>query len=122
MESGRTVVCDRFTPSTIAYQGYGSNIDLQFIDQLNQFAVSNTVHDLVILLDMPVETSLGRKTERVKDSFEKEDISFHKKVRHGYLEQAKKDPLHWLVLNGTTDKHTLSQLVWQQVSTLMNAT
>ena len=122
LDSGRTVVCDRFTPSTIAYQGYGSNIDLQFIDQLNQFAVSNTVPDLVILLDMPVETSLGRKTERVKDSFEKEDISFHKKVRRGYLEQAKKDPLHWLVLNGTTDKHTLSQLVWQQVSTLMNAT
>ena len=120
LDSGVTVVCDRFTPSTIAYQGYGSNIDLAFIDQLNQFAVNNTVPDLVILLNMPVETSLGRKTEIIKDSFEKENISFHKRVRRGYLDQAKKDSSRWLVLDGTKDKDTLSQIVWQRVSALIN--
>ena len=120
LDSGVTVVCDRFTPSTIAYQGYGSNIDLAFIDQLNQFAVNNTVPDLVILLNMPVETSLGRKTEIIKDSFEKENISFHKRVRRGYLDQAKKDSSRWLVLDGTKDKDTLSQIVWRRVSALIN--
>jgi dTMP kinase len=122
LDSGRTVVCDRFAPSTIAYQGYGSNIDLAFIDQLNQFAIDDTVPDLVILLDMPVETSLGRKTELVKDSFEKENVTFHNRVRQGYLEQAKSDPAHWLVLDGTKNKDTLFQMVWQRVSTLINAT
>ena len=84
LEEGCTVVCDRFDASTIAYQGFGRGIDLTFLQSLNEFVTGGLQPDLVILLDLDVEKSLSRKRVRM-DCFEREEFSFHMKVREGYL-------------------------------------
>jgi len=95
-----TVICDRFYDATFAYQGYGREIDLDIIKNINDFAVNKIKPDLTILLDIDVRTGLEKSSHLSKDSFlrgesdriEQEDIEFHKRVREGYLNLAKREP------------------------------
>jgi len=92
LESGDRIViiCDRFTDSTVAYQGYGRGIDLDVIDRLNLISTQNRKADLTILLDLDVEESLKRKKSR--DRMESIGLEFQQRVRKGFLEIAKTDP------------------------------
>ena len=95
-----TVICDRFYDATFAYQGYGRKIDLDIIKNINDFAVDKVKPDLTILLDIDVIIGLKKSLHLSKDSFlggesdriEQEDIEFHKRVREGYLNLAKREP------------------------------
>jgi dTMP kinase len=90
---GEIVISDRFSDSTLAYQGYGRGIDLKMIDTLDAIATNGMRPDLTLLLDIDVETGLQRNREISKrDRLELEDITFHEKVRRGFLEIAKDDP------------------------------
>ncbi len=89
---GAIVITDRFSDSTIAYQGYGREIDLNLIDSLDRVSTKNLRPDITILLDVDVEIGLKRNRGIQKtDRLELEDIEFHKKVRKGYLEIAAKE-------------------------------
>ena len=79
------VICDRFTASTVAYQGYGRGIALDLIERLNQEATQGVRPDLTIFLDVPVEEGLSRKRGPSRDAFESESAEFHRRVRAGYL-------------------------------------
>ena len=96
------LILDRFIDSTVAYQGYGRGIDISEIMKLNDFVTKGMKPDITILLDIPVEEGLKRINKRKKTRIEKEDISFHKKVRYGYLELAKSDTERIKVINGNT--------------------
>jgi len=95
-----TVICDRFYDATFAYQGYGRKIDLNIVKYINDFAVNKVKPDLTILLDIDVNVGLKKSSHLSKDSFlggesdriEQEDIEFHKRVREGYLNLAKREP------------------------------
>lgn len=90
---GAIVITDRFSDSTVAYQGYGRGIDLNLIDSLDRISTKNLRPDITILLDVDVEIGLKRNTGIQKtDRLELEDIEFHKKVRKGYLEIAAEEP------------------------------
>lgn len=90
---GHIVVTDRFSDSTVAYQGYGRGIDLNLIDFLDRIATKGLRPGITILLDLDVEVGLKRNRGINKtDRLELEDIEFHKKVRKGYLEIATKEP------------------------------
>jgi dTMP kinase len=92
IEGGKIVITDRFTDSTVAYQGYGRGINLGLIDSLDKVATGGIRPDLTILLDLDVETGLMRnKRINKRDRLELEDIEFHQKVRDGYLEIAALD-------------------------------
>ncbi|KAF0143693.1 MAG: dTMP kinase [Nitrospirae bacterium] len=93
LNSGKVVITDRFSDSTIAYQGYGRGISLKLIDALDRIATSGMRPDLTILLDLDVETGL-RRNKRInkRDRLELEDVEFHKKVREGFLELAAMEP------------------------------
>ena len=94
------VICDRFYDATFAYQGYGRKIDLNIVKYINDFAVNKVKPDLTILLDIDVNVGLKKSSRLSKDSFlrgesdriEQEDIEFHKRVREGYLNLAKREP------------------------------
>ncbi|MBN2187619.1 MAG: dTMP kinase [Dehalococcoidia bacterium] len=118
LAEGRVVVCDRFAHSTLAYQGYGRGLDSTVIDTINNLATQNLKPDLTILLDTPPEQALARKLS-LKDRFELEDLSFHRRVREGYLKTAATDPNHWLVIDASLPKRKISEIIWDQVSQLL---
>ena len=87
------VVTDRFSDSTLAYQGYGRGIDRTMIDALDTIATKGLRPDLTLLLDIDVETGLRRNREiNKRDRIELEDVAFHEKVRKGFLEIADREP------------------------------
>ena len=107
LAAGKLVICDRYTDSTLAYQGYGRGQDLCLLRRLNDFAVQDVCPDLTLLLDLPVEKGLARAIERnvledkvgVEDRFEVETLAFHSRVREGFLKLAEQDSERFVVLN-----------------------
>jgi len=93
LERGGVVITDRFSDSTVAYQGYGRGIDLALIDSLDKISTGGLRPDITILLDVNVETGLRRNKEMNKnDRLEQEDIVFHEKVRAGFIRIVQKEP------------------------------
>jgi dTMP kinase len=119
LEKGKAVICDRFTPSTLAYQGYGRGLDTDAIRDVNDIATDGMSPDLIVLLDMPVEVSLGRKKSKEKDRFESESLAFHTRVRRGYMDLAKADPERWLVVDGRLPKKVIEETIWEKVGVLL---
>ncbi|MGC1381968.1 MAG: dTMP kinase [Candidatus Baltobacteraceae bacterium] len=108
----RTVLCDRFTDSTIAYQGYGRGLALDLLRPLCETATGGIQPDLVLLLDVPVAVARGRLRERSEsDRIESEGDAFHERVRAGFLELARQ-PRH-LVLDGTLPAERLVAQAFQ---------
>jgi dTMP kinase len=100
LAAGQIVLCDRFTDSTVAYQGYGRGVDLAVLGDLNRMASGGLVPDLTFLLDCPVEVGLARAEKRIEtqhggdrreDRFEREAAEFHARVRRGFQELARRD-------------------------------
>lgn len=120
LEQGINVICDRYGDSTLAYQGYGRGLDLETIRQLNQIATGGLTPDLTILPDLDVEEGLKRKGKSsAQDRFEREKVSFHKKVREGYLEMARVLPEKWLIVDGTMPPRILGNKIWDYIQTLL---
>lgn len=93
LAEGKVVLCDRYTDSTIAYQGWGRGISLQMIEQLNLLATGGLQSDLTILLDIDPEISFNRiLAKRKLDRMEQADLAFHHRVRQGFLSLAEKFP------------------------------
>ncbi|MBW4623034.1 MAG: dTMP kinase [Cyanosarcina radialis HA8281-LM2] len=93
LSQGAIVLCDRYTDSTVAYQGYGRGLSLELIERLNRIATSGTMSDLTLWLDVEVEIGLARAKARGKiDRFEQTELDFHRRVQQGYKELAQKYP------------------------------
>ncbi len=108
LENGQVVICDRFTDSTVSYQGYARGLDIELINSLNEKATDGIKPDLTLLIDLPVEDGLRRANARIdeketgnkEDRFEQEGTSFHEKVRGGFLEIAENDPKRVKIVDG----------------------
>lgn len=93
LDRGAIVITDRFTDSTLAYQGYGRGLDLQLIDSIDLIATGRLKPDITLLLDLDVQTGLKRNRGINKtDRLELEDVPFHERVRNGYHMLAAKEP------------------------------
>ena len=119
LRDGITVVCDRYSASTVAYQGYGRGLDLAIIGQVNQAATDGLSPDLIVLLDLPSGLTADRKGKSVRDVFDAAPLEFHGKVREAYLSQAAQDPERWLVLDATKPRRELTREVWNKVQPLL---
>ena len=108
---GGIVLCERFSDSTLAYQGYGRGLDLEIISQLNRIATGGLRPEITILIDLPVEEAIRRKERAagMLDRLELEGPEFHAKVRAGYLKLAARYPDRFAVLDGSQDMKTLFQ-------------
>ncbi|MDA9085435.1 dTMP kinase [Methylophilaceae bacterium] len=102
LAQGITVVSDRFTDATYAYQAGGKGVDARSIDVLKSLVQKDLDPDLTFLFDVPVEISIERlKDTRTMDKFEREEPSFHQTIRNAYLDLAQSFPQRFHVLNGT---------------------
>jgi dTMP kinase len=91
LNKGITVICDRFMDSTLTYQGYGLGMNITFIRSVGYFATGGLNPDLTILLDVPVKQGLKHRHLK-KDRIEKRSLSYHNRVRQGYLKLARIEP------------------------------
>lgn len=105
LEAGKWVVCDRFTDSTIAYQGYGRGLPLAELAALQLFALGNFQPDLTLILDLPVTEGLARAASRpgAADRFERLDHAFHQRLRDGFLAIAAAEPERCAVIGASGD-------------------
>ncbi len=103
LETGKIVITDRFSDSTIAYQGYGRGLDLSLIVTIDKIVTGGLKPDITILLDIDVESGLMRNKGINKvDRLELEDIEFHRKVRDGYYMIADKEPERVKIVNASS--------------------
>ena len=105
---GTSVLCDRFMDASVAYQGWARGLGEQFVEDMNAFAVGDTVPAMTFLLDLPVEVGFRRGPEkregtglRTKDRLERENRSFHERVREGYLRLAERRKERFVVVDAT---------------------
>jgi dTMP kinase len=127
LAAGSVVLSDRFFDATIVYQGYARGMDLKLIQQLHSVVLGELLPDLTLILDLPVKLGLERAWERIKshqgeqpeDRFEKEALSFHEKVRQGYLTLAKEEPGRFRVIDASSDMHAIHEEVKQIVMGLL---
>ena len=119
LESGSTVITDRYIASTVAYQGYGRELSLELVQELNQLATGGLTPDLTVLLDLPAEVGLARRGRSVADTFESTPVDFHRRVRTGYLSQAAAVPPKWIVLDATRSIRELTREIWAKVQPLL---
>ncbi|MFO7996100.1 MAG: dTMP kinase [Dehalococcoidia bacterium] len=120
LEQGKAVICDRFTYSTVVYQGYGRGLDLTTVELVNNMATQDLKPDLIILLDISPEQGLTRKRS-LRDRFELEDLAFHRRVRDGYVKMAGAEPDRWLLIDASLPKKKISEIIWDKVSKLLPA-
>ena len=119
LKEGKVVICDRFTDSTVVYQGFGRQLDMETIEKINTLATGGLKPDLTILMDILPGIGLARKRGQKRDRFEKESLTFHNKVRKGYLELAAKEPDRWLVIDAGKSKEDIAREIWQKVRQLL---
>jgi dTMP kinase len=121
LKEKKWVLCDRYTASSLAFQGGGRKLKDKDIVWLNQFATTNLKPDLFVLLDLSVEESEKRRSHRQEslnieaDRFEREEKAFHKRIRKSYLDQAKKNKANWLVLDASQNPEKLFEELTQKL-------
>jgi dTMP kinase len=117
---GDIVITDRFSDSTLAYQGYGRGIDLQVIEALDAVATGCMRPDLTLILDIDVETGLRRNKEMNKnDRLELEDAVFHQKVRKGFHEIAAAEPERIRIIPCSGSIEAVHEAIKEAVSTFL---
>ena len=135
LDNGETVIADRFSASTLSYQGHGRGIDLGVITALNGFATQGLKPDLVFLLDVTPAVGLSRSTGGLQLPFEMDwaagiaannrkvderrfedlDLLFHERVRQGFRAQAETNPEQWVVIDAELSVAEVQKRIWQKV-------
>jgi dTMP kinase len=118
LEKGMVVVCDRYTDSTVAYQGYGRGLDIKEITALNEAATGGVKPDITFFVDLPVKVGLARKSETT-DRFERETIAFHERVRKGYIALKQAEPQRFITIDGQQSKTAIAGHIWSKVSGML---
>ena len=128
LDRGLLVISDRYADSSVAYQGYGSEIPVERIRELGAFATRGIRPDLTILLDLPVRVGLARRASGDPDgitrfeSADTFDVGFHERVRAGYLELVRAEPHRWRVVEADRDEAEIERDVRAIVEEFLDLT
>jgi dTMP kinase len=102
LQRGGIVISDRYFHSSLAYQGYGHELDLDLLKRITSFATSGLLPDLILLLDLPVEEGLNRrKSEGKWNRLDDYQVDFHQRVRKGYLAMVEEDHERWVIIDAS---------------------
>jgi len=99
LADGKVVLCDRFTDSTVVYQGYARGLELEYLRSLNDFATGDLRPDITLLLDLEPEAGIARLESM--DRLDAEPLEFHRKVRQGFLAEAAREEARWAVIDAS---------------------
>jgi dTMP kinase len=116
LERDGVVLCDRYADSSLAYQGYGHQLDLEVLWAITRFATGGLIPDLTFYLDVPVEMGLRRKARGDWNRMEQKEIAFHQRMRDGYLTMAAREPHRWLVVDATRDTQTVQAVIRKTIA------
>ena len=125
VEAGKIVICDRFTDSTRAYQGYGLGVDMQKIESLNETVIDGFQPDLTFVLDIDVRAGLARSTDRLaaessnEDRYERLDLDFHQKLRQGFLNMAEQDTARFCVIDAERSEDEIADEIKNELNKRM---
>jgi dTMP kinase len=127
LADGKTVLCDRYFDATMAYQGFARGIDIGLIENVHLMLFENLKPDLTILLDLPAELGLSRAWKQINKGarnneetrFEEETLSFHKKVRSGYLEIARLEPERFRIIDASDKEKDVREKIIKTLSDAM---
>jgi dTMP kinase len=113
LAAGKIIVADRFVDSTTAFQGFGRQIDLDFVRRVNRFVTWEILPNLTFLLHIPLAVAETRQRQSGKslDRLEREDRAFHQRVQQGYLQLAQAEPERFVVLDGAQSFVEISQQI-----------
>jgi dTMP kinase len=110
------LLCDRYTDSTLAYQGFGRGLSLDHVRAVSHIATGGLPPHFTILLDVPPETGLARKNhERISDSIGRESLEFHQRVRAGFLELAQREPQRIVVVDASLPREQVTKAAWEHL-------
>jgi dTMP kinase len=116
LAKGEMVICDRFFDSTIAYQSFGQNVDLDLIKKVQEAAIGGFKPDITFLIDVDVEVAFERIKNRADNNrYEKMDKDFHQKVRKGFLEIAKNNSGRVVMIDGNQDEQEIHRQILGQI-------
>jgi dTMP kinase len=115
LERGNIVICDRYADSTLAYQGYGRGINLEWLEKLNAFATAGLKPDITLLVDLPVDEALNRMQSKSFDRIEMEGIEFLDKVRSGYLELTDRFSKRYFMIDGMETIEEMSKKIINKI-------
>ncbi len=122
LEAGEIVLCDRYTDSTMAYQGGGRGLSLDFIQTLNAFATQGLMPEKTFLFDGPVEALLHRaKTRSEQDRLEGETVDFYERIRQQYLALAHMEPSRFVVIDATQSVAAIQIQVFETLQPFLSA-
>jgi len=110
LAGGKIVVCDRFSDSTLAYQGFGRGLDIGLIRRLNDEATGGLKPDVTLLLDLRPEAGLAREGAQL-DVTGRESLEFHERVREGFLALAREEPERFVVIDATLEPEEITERV-----------
>lgn len=116
LASGRHVVSDRSVYSTLAYQGYGRGLGVDTIRSINEWALNQTLPDIVVWIRIPREEAERRLAKRDLDRFEREGADFFARIADGFAEMAAADPNRWILIDGTLPKDDVQAAIHAAVS------
>ena len=113
LQDNKIVICDRFIDSTLAYQGYAGNLDLDIVKEVNKISIGEIYPDITFIFDIDptqgIERALGENNKETR--FEEKDIMYHKKIRDGYMSIARDNAHRCVVINGADDIEQISKKI-----------
>ena len=121
------IICDRFTDSTLAYQGYGKGVDKEFITRCNNFITQKLNIYLTIIMDLSYKDSISRmnkdneRKESGQDRMESNTEEFYNKVRNGYISISKSNPDRYLLVDATQSANSIHKLIWNKLRNEINS-
>ena len=117
LERNTTVICDRFIDSTRAYQGVAGGVPAGLIDSLEATTLDGIWPDLTLIFDLPVEIGLGRALSRATKEirFETKDLEFHRRLREGFLEIARREPDRCAIVDASRPPDSVAAHIWSIV-------
>lgn len=117
LAEGKTVICDRFTDSTLSYQGYGHGLGAEIITMMRHVTIGNFQPDLTFILDVPPDTGIHRAHSRQgkETRYEAMGLEFHKRVREGFLSIAQENPHRCILLDASEPIEILQEKIGKEV-------
>lgn len=125
LSQGRVVLCDRFTDSSLVYQGVGRGLGAEVVYEVDRIACRGLVPDLTLLIDIDVETGLARahrriaRTQDIETRMEEQNLSFHRKVREAYQQLATDEPRRVRLIDGARPETSVAAEVWSAVEPML---
>ena len=116
LERNQFVICDRYSDSTVAYQGYGRGLNVEYLEELNKFATDSIQPDITIILDVDPEKAAIRMASDVPDRLESTGINFFLRVREGYYEIARRYPQRCVIIDSSKSESAVFELVLKEVN------